>query len=74
MLFTAKTLNTLEFDKIIEMLADCASTEGAKARARTLVPSDDYDTVILRQTRTEDAKRLINAKGFPHFSAEEIFP
>ena len=71
MLFTHKTLSTLEFDKITEMLTECAATEGAKARARALTPSDDYDTVLLRQSRTEDAKRLINAKGYPAFSAPE---
>ena len=71
MLFTAKTLSTLEYDKIIDMLIDCASTEGAKARAASLVPTDDFETVVLRQKRTDDAKRLINAKGYPSFSAQE---
>ena len=71
MLFTAKTLSTLEYDKIIDMLIDCASTEGAKARAASLVPTDDFETVVLRQKRTDDAKRLINAKGYPAFSAQE---
>jgi len=71
MLFTAKTLSTLEFDKIINMLVECTPTEGAKARARAVIPSDDYDTVAERLSRTEDAKRLINAKGYPSFSAPE---
>lgn len=71
MLFSAKTLQTLEFDKIIDMLVECTPTDGAKARARTLSPSDDYDTVVMRLRRTEDAKRLINAKGYPSFSAPE---
>ncbi|MBR7116212.1 MAG: endonuclease MutS2 [Clostridia bacterium] len=71
MIFTGKTLSTLEFDKITEMLVECAHTEGAKARARALMPSDDLDTVRERQRRTDDAKRLINAKGFPSFSAPE---
>ncbi len=71
MLFTQKTLTTLEFDKIINMLADCAQTIGAKNKALTLVPSTDMDVIISRQERTEDAKRLINAKGYPPFSAEE---
>ena len=61
MVFTAKTSSTLEFDKISGMLADCAFTDGAKARARALTPTDDYDTVVLRQMRTDDAKRLVNA-------------
>ena len=71
MLFTAKTLSTLEYDKIIKMLVDCASTDGAKARAASLSPTDDYDVVCVRQRRTDDAKRLINAKGYPSFSAHE---
>ncbi len=71
MLFTGKTLSTLEYDKIIAMLVDCAATEGAKARAASLTPTDDFETVYVRQRRTDDAKRLINAKGYPHFSANE---
>ena len=71
MLFCAKTLATLEFDKIIDMLADCAATDGAKARARALTPTDDYDLIVKRQGRVDDAKRLINAKGYPAFSASE---
>ena len=68
---TERTLKILEFDKIIGMLADHASTDGAKARARALSPSDDFDTVSDRLTKTDDARRLINAKGFPAFSASE---
>ncbi len=71
MLFTEKSLATLEFDKIIDMLVECASTSGAKSRARSLTPTSDYDVVVERQTKTDDAKRLINAKGYPSFSAEE---
>lgn len=69
--FTPKTLTTLEFDKITAMLAEMAATEGAAAKARALTPIDDYDTVCMRQRRTEDAKRLINVKGYPSFSASE---
>ena len=69
--FTNKALCALEYDKIINMLASMASTEGAAAKARSLFPTDDYDTVLLRQRRTDDAKRLINAKGYPSFSAPE---
>ena len=71
MLFTSKTLSTLEYDKIIDMLIECASTDGARARAASLVPTDDYETVVERQRKTDDAKRLINTKGYPAFSAEE---
>ena len=71
MLFTAKTLSTLEYDKIINMLVECASTDGAKARAVALTPSDDFETVQNRQRKTDDAKRLINTKGYPAFSAQD---
>ena len=71
MLFTEKTLNTLEFDKIIDMLVDCAATDGAKARAAALMPTDDIEEVRARQRRTDDAKRLINGKGYPSFTAPE---
>ena len=46
MTFTHTTLTTLEYDKIIEMLVECAATDGANARARALMPSDDFDTVV----------------------------
>lgn len=72
MLFTAKTLSTLEYNKIIDMLVECATTEGAKSRARALTPTDDFDTIVERQQRTDDAKRLINAKGYPSISARDI--
>ena len=68
---TAKTVKALEFDKITSMLCEHAATEGAKSRIRALMPSSDYDTVLMRQRRTEDAKRLALSKGFPHFSAPE---
>ena len=71
MYFTAKTLSTLEYDKITQLLADMAPTEGARAKARALTPTDDPDAVLMRQRRTDDAKRLINAKGYPSFSAPE---
>ena len=71
MLFTQKTLNTLEYNKIINMLAELAPTSGSKARALSLTPTDDFDTVVKRQIATDDAKKLINAKGYPSFSAEE---
>lgn len=68
MLYTQKTLSTLEYDKVIALLADRALTEGAKAMALTLTPSDDFDTVFLRQRKTADAKRLLATKGYPPFS------
>ena len=68
MLFTQKTLTALEYDKIIAMLAERALTEGARARALALLPSDDFETVVLRQKKTADAKSMLAKKGYPPFS------
>ncbi len=67
MSFNEKTLHSLEYDKICELLATFAPTEGSKAMARILMPSSDIDTVLSRQRRTTDAKRLCDAKGMPTF-------
>lgn len=64
-----KNLYTLEFDKIRELLARHAATDGAKAAARGLEPSDDIDEVRLCQRRTADAKLLAGQKGNPSFSS-----
>ncbi len=71
MSFSTKMLRALEYDKITEALAEHAATDGARAMARALMPSADYDTVVARQTRTTDACRLVRHKGFPSFSAPE---
>ena len=65
--FNEKTLHSLEFNKICEMLASYAPTEGSKVMAQMLMPSTDIDTVLVRQKRTTDAKRLCDAKGMPTF-------
>ena len=69
--FSQKTLSTLEYDKIIASLAECCATEGARALAYSLLPSDDPDVVIRRQERCAAARRLIGAKGYPPFTAPE---
>ena len=62
-----KALKTLEFDKIREMLASCALTDGARAAALALCPSDDPVTVRAMQLQTTDACRLDALKGKPPF-------
>ncbi len=71
MSFQIKMLEVLEFHKILAMLREHCATDGARARATSLMPSDDYDIVRNRQMHTEDARRLINQKGYPSFSADE---
>ncbi len=64
---TEKTLSTLEFDKIRQMLADVCPTEGSARLALSLTPTDRIDTARERLVRTTDAKRLCDAKGMPSF-------
>lgn len=63
----SKNIKTLEFDKIREMLADCASTEGAKQYALSLTPSVYPEEILRRLRKTTDSRRLIDAKGMPSF-------
>ena len=67
MSFSEKVMHSLEFDKICALLASFAPTDGSKAMARMLIPSEDIDTVLKKQRRTTDAKRLCDAKGMPTF-------
>ncbi len=67
MKISERTLRTLEFDRIREMLSECALTEGAKAMALSLEPSDDADIILRRQRRTSDARALMDIKGMPPF-------
>ncbi len=67
MSISEKTIRTLEFDKICSMLETHCETEGAAFMARNLRPTDDTYTVLRRQRRTTDARRLADVKGAPSF-------
>ncbi len=68
-MMTEKTLITLEFDKIRQMLADSCPTHGASLLAASLTPTDRIDLARERLQRTTDAKRLSDAKGMPSFGS-----
>lgn len=63
----SKALYTLEFNKILEQLAELAETEGAAEMALHLTPSSDIEKVRRMQQRTTDAKMLVGIKGTPSF-------
>ncbi|MBQ4591460.1 MAG: endonuclease MutS2 [Clostridia bacterium] len=63
----SKALYTLEFNKILEQLAELAETEGAAEMALRLTPSSDIEKVRKMQQRTTDAKTLVGMKGTPSF-------
>ena len=69
MKITEKTLVTLEFDKIRQMLAESCPTSGAARLAASLMPIEHADLVRRRLRRTTDARRLSDAKGMPSFGS-----
>lgn len=62
-----KAIKTLEFDKIQNMLADCAATDGAREEAIRLMPERDGERIKKLLLQTDDAKKLASIKGAPSF-------
>ena len=58
-----KVLKTLEYNKIIDQLAELASSRGGKELCRALVPSDSLAEVQAAQQETADAFSRILRKG-----------
>ncbi len=59
----SKTLRVLEFNKIIDMLSQCASSSLGKALAENLKPSTNIDEIALNQGETSEAVSMILKKG-----------
>ncbi len=57
----------LEYDKVTELLADCALTEGAKQLALRLTPDSDPERIRLKLAQTTDAREMMGRKGAPSF-------
>ena len=67
----SRAIRTLEFDKIKDMLAECAATDGAKSMALSLNPDYEPDRIKKRLKMTTDAKNLASVKGTPSFGDVE---
>lgn len=63
-----KALKVLEYQKIIQRLADFAGSLPGKERCRELVPSDDLFEIRRMQRETTDAVSRILRKSRPSFS------
>ncbi len=59
----AKSLRTLEFNKIKDMLASYALTPLGEARCLDLLPSSKLQEVERRQLETEEALRVLTYRG-----------
>ena len=66
-----KSLRTLEYNRIIKMLAEHASTELGKQKALSLLPGTSLSDIQLWQQNTEDATGYILREGSVSFSARE---
>ena len=58
-----KSLQTLEYTKIINQLADFAVSPPGKLLCQNLHPSSDYEEIIQAQTETSDAVSRVRRKG-----------
>ncbi len=58
-----KVYQTLEFNKIKEMLEGCCVSPMAKAKALELEPFTDYSIIDINQNETSEAVRMILKKG-----------
>ncbi|MCR5273485.1 MAG: endonuclease MutS2 [Lachnospiraceae bacterium] len=63
-----KVLKTLEYNKIVERLAELAHSEAAKNRCIKLLPTTDLDEINNAQKQTSDAFSRIIKKGSVSFS------
>src|SRR6266540_7229656 len=62
MTMLSRHLATLEFDKVLAMLAGKTSFSASRELAEHLVPSTDEGEVRLAQDATEEARRLLEVR------------
>lgn len=67
----SKVLRVLEYNKIIDMLADKATSEQGRKLVRALVPMTDIDAVIQAQTETADALGYLFRQGSVSFGSNK---
>ena len=72
-MFDDKSLNTLEYGKILEMLAAHAQSEGGKALSRALRPANTVEEATLSLDMTAEADRtLFEFSVSPSFAVDDI--
>ena len=56
----AKSINTLEFQKVLDRLSGYTSFSASAALVKALRPTNDYELAVERQARTSEARRLLS--------------
>ena len=69
-----KVLKTLEYDKIVALLADYASSPLGRAQCQALVPLTDIDEITQAQKETSDALTRVRLKGSHRGSGQGLRP
>ncbi len=68
----SKTLNVLEYPKILEKLAGFCDFSASMALARSLEPTDSYDLAVSRIAETTEARRLFSIQDVSVGAAHDI--
>ena len=68
-----KSLRVLEFHKIIELLAEHATSEPGRKMCLALRPSVVLSTIEQSQTETEDAVSRLLRRGSTNFGSNKIW-
>ena len=58
-----KVLHVLEYEKVKEQLIRHASSSLGKEKVKALIPSSDYQEVVISQEQTDEASKVLRLKG-----------
>jgi len=70
----SKTLNVLEYPKILERLAGFCDFSASMQLARGLEPTDSYDLAVSRLAETTEARKLLSISDVSIGAAHDIRP
>ncbi|NJN79984.1 MAG: hypothetical protein HC797_05675 [Anaerolineales bacterium] len=70
----SKTLNVLEYPKILERLAGFCDFSASMELARSLEPTDSYELAISRLAETTEARKILSLQGIGVGAAHDIRP
>ncbi|MBX3036701.1 MAG: endonuclease MutS2 [Anaerolineales bacterium] len=70
----SKTLNVLEYPKILEKLAGFCDFSASMALARSLEPTDSFELATARLSETTEARKILSLQGMGVGAAHDIRP
>ena len=68
----SKTLNVLEYPKILNKLAGYCDFSASMELARQLEPTDSYDLAVARLAETTEARKLLSVQDVSIGAAHDI--